>query len=768
MPLSVESVVEFLFKYRPVVFDKGRFAFGASQPAMLVALGLLGLALTAVVLTWRRAPGHATPRARVALVAIRAVALALVFWCLLQPTLLVTTAVPQRNVVGILVDDSRSMGIADNGQTTRADQVRQLLAANAQLPTELGQKFQLRWFKFSHRPERTRGSDGLGFTGDRSDLAAALDGARRELAALPLAGLILVTDGADNADSALTTTVLSLSAAGVPVYTVGVGAERLPRDLELSRVGAPRAALRGGSVLIEALIQQQGGGTDSAEIVVEDGGRILATRRFALPGDGQAATIGIPVPLAQAGARNLTVRLPGLPGETVVRNNAREALVTVRDREERVLYFEGEPRYEFAFLRRGLAADTNLRVVGLQRTAEGKFLRLGVDDSLDLAAGFPRTREELFRYRAIILGSVEASAFSADQLRMIGEFVGRRGGGLLLLGGRRALAEGAFRDTPLEEVSPFRLDLPGDTTFFRELAVSVTAAGRDHPVTQLASGGAPSPRVWDSLPPLTSVNRLGALKPGATALLAGRDTAGRGDQVVLAFHRYGRGRVVALPVQDTWMWQMHASVTVEDQKYETFWRQLLRWLADDTPDRLDVASLTEEVAPGEAITIEAEVRDRLWQAVNDAAVTATVTGPSGEATELPLDWVVGADGRYRGAFTAREVGEYRVTTAAVNASGAGRTDTLRAEPVFIRAGQVQREFFGAAQRAPLLKRIAEETGGRYYTMQSVSTLPRDIVYTERGVTTTEQLDLWDMPIVFFLLAGLLAGEWTLRRSRGMA
>ena len=765
MAFGIESVIEFLFKYRPVVFEKGRFAFGASRPAMLVAAVLLAAALTALILTWRRAPGHATSRDRVALVAIRILVLVLVGFCLFQPTLLVTTAVPQRNVVGILVDDSRSMGIADDGQTTRADQIRTLLGPNAELPAALGEKFQVRWFRFSRRSERTRGLEGLSFSGDRSDLAAALDGARRDLAALPLAGLVLVTDGADNADSALTATVLSLSAAGVPVYPVGVGAERLPNDLELSRVSAPRTALRGGSVLVEAFIQQQGGGGDSAEVVVEDDGRILAARRFALPGDGQAVTVSIPVPLEAAGPRNLTVRLPGRSGETVTRNNARETLVVVRDREERILYFEGEPRFEFAFLRRGLATDTNLRVVGLQRTAEGKFLRLGVDDSLDLAAGFPRTREELFRYRALILGSVEAGAFTADQLRMISEFVGTRGGGLLLLGGRRALAEGAYRDTPLEEVSPLQLDQPGDTTFFRELAVSVTAAGRDHPVTQLGPGGRGEASVWDSLPPLSTVNRLGGLKPGATALLTGRDTAGRGDQVVLAFQRYGRGRVLALPVQDTWMWQMHASIPLEDKKYETLWRQLLRWLADNAPDRLEVASLTEEVGPGEPVTIEAEVRDRLWQAVNDAAVTATVTGPSGDPVQLTLDWVVGADGRYRGTFTARDAGEYQVTTTALNPTGG---DTLKAEPVFQRAGEVQREFFGAAQRAPLLRRIAEETGGRYYSLETVAALPRDIVYTERGVTNTEQLDLWDMPIVFFLLAGLLAADWGLRRSRGMA
>jgi uncharacterized membrane protein len=752
MPFGFDQVAEFLFKYRPVVFEKGRFAFAAGRPAMFVALLLVLLGL-AVLVTYRRAPGHASPQNRAALASLRAALLIILGILLLQPTLLVSTAVPQRNVVGILVDDSRSMTIADDGKLTRADQVRSLLGADAALPAALGEQFQLRWFRFSRRPERIRGVDGLAWGGNRSDLSTALDDVRRELAALPLAGLVLVTDGADNADSAITRAVLSLTAAGVPVYTVGVGEERFATDLELSRVTAPRAALRGGSVLVEALVQQQGGGRDSANIVVEEAGRILATRRFALPGDGQAATVSIPVPLAEAGSRQLTVRLPGLPGETVTRNNARETLVAVRDRDERILYYEGEPRFEFAFMRRAVAADTNLRVVGLERTAEGKFLRLGVEDSLDLASGFPRTREELFKYRALVLGSVEAAAFTAEQLRMIAEFAGTRGGGLLLLGGRRAFGEGAWHDTPLEDVSPLLLDQPRDTSYFRVLAVQPSAAGRDHPVTQLA---------WDSLPPVTSVNRVGALKPGATSLLSGNDTVGRGDQPVLAFQRYGRGRVIALPVQDTWHWQMAAQIAVDDQKYETFWRQLLRWLADESPDRLEVTAQVEDLAPGEPVTLDAELRDRTWQPVNDGAITARVTDPAGVVTEVPLDWVIGADGRYRGAFTARTAGEYRIEATAEGA------DTLAAEPAYVRAGEVAREFFGAGQRAPLLRRIAEETGGKYYTVSTAASLPRDIVYTERGITATEQLDLWDMPIVFFLLAGLLAGEWGLRRARGMA
>jgi len=760
MPVWLESVFEFLFKYRPIVFAKGQLALSASRPAFVVAL-VLAVILIFVALGYRRVGGRLRPRDRALLLGLRVGAAGLLVLALLRPSLVVSTAVPERNVVGILLDDSQSMSIADDGTTPRSATVAALFGRpDSPVPAGLAERFQIRYFRFSRGASRIPSPAALGFEGLRSDLGASLDDARRDLAALPLAGLVLVSDGADNADSSLTRALLALGAAGVPVHTVAIGKEQLPNDLELARVDAPRRALRGSSVLVEALVRQQGAGRDSVELLVEEEGQILATQRFALPGDGQATAVRIPVALPQAGPRSLTVRLPARQGETVTRNNARQVTVTVRDREERVLYYEGEPRFEFAFLRRAIASDSNLRVVGLQRTAENKFLRLGVEDSLELLGGFPRTREDLFDYRAVILGSVEASAFTVDQLRMLADFVGRRGGGLLFLGGSRSFAEGGFRGTPLEDVFPLSIDDPGDPEYFRVLKVKLSPAGFGHPMTQV---GDASPQVWDSMPPVTSVNRVGALRPGATALLVGSDTAGRGDQVVLGYQRYGRGRAAALAVQDVWMWQMHADVAPEDQRFEAFWRQVLRWLTSESPDRIAVSSYPDRVAPGEPVPVIVDVRDPTYHGVNGGSVTLRVTAPGGAMEEIPMEWMVGSDGQYRSAFLARGPGEYRVEALAI--AGA---DTGRSEPVYATAGPVDREFFGAERRTSLLRRIADETGGGFYTPETLEKLPRDIVYTERGVTTTERLDLWDMPIVFLLLAGLLAGEWGLRRARGLA
>jgi uncharacterized membrane protein len=459
------------------------------------------------------------------------------------------------------------------------------------------------------------------------------------------------------------------------------------------------------------------------------------------------------------------VRVRPLANETVAENNEWHSVLDVRPGPERILYVEGEPRPEFAFIRRAVAADSGIQLVALLRSAENKYLRLGVRDSLELVDGFPATREELFRYRAIVLGTIEASFFSADQHRMLAEFVSRRGGGLLALGGRSSFAEGGWTGTPLAEVLPVTFGSPitDPEALPTEVSARATLAGQTHPVLQLRATPRASTARLDSLPPLTTVNRLGALRPGATLLLAGRAGEGRTDVPLLAWQRFGRGMSVVLAAQDSWLWRMHASIAVEDDTHRTFWRQLLRWLADGVPDQVVVEASPRRVAPGEVTRLEARVADGAHLPINDATVVATVTAPSGRTVEVPLDWSLREDGAYAGTFRTEEAGLHRVTVAARR----GR-DTLAAAPVALLADDRGADVEQAELRTALLRRLADETGGRYYPIAEAGKLADDVVYTDAGVTVREARDLWDMPAVFLLLASLLAGEWGWRRYRGMA
>ena len=182
------------------------------------------------------------------------------------------------------------------------------------------------------------------------------------------------------------------------------------------------------------------------------------------------------------------------------------------------------------FLRRAVQDDKNLQIVTLQRLAKDQFRRFSVDDSLDLVAGFPKTRDELFAYKGIILGSMEASYFTGDQLRMLADFVERA---------RRRVAR--VRRPPLRSA---RADLRArrwprccrsisaagrmtKTAYFSELKVDVTVPGSIHAATQIAEAESTSAKRWKTMPPVTSVNRVGRREAGRDGAADGTPTQRR-------------------------------------------------------------------------------------------------------------------------------------------------------------------------------------------------------------------------------------------------
>jgi uncharacterized membrane protein len=763
----LDAIFQALFSYRPVVFQQGELRFDAGTGA-LVAAGLAGAVMVVAAVTYRSVRGRGRLRDRIVLTVLRMAALGVVLFCLFRPTLIVRAAVPQQNVVAVLLDDSRSMQIPDWGGRARGEFIKQQVGGAegpGPLLKALSDRFLVRTFRFSAAAGRIESANAMTFGGSQTRLGAALDGAREELAGLPVSGIVLVSDGADTSEASLSDALLGLKAEKLPVYAVGVGSERLPRDVQVDRVVTPRSVLKDASLLLDVVVTHSGYAGQTVTVDVEDEGRIVGSEQVRLPADGTPVTVRVRAAAAEAGPRLFKFRVAPQPNEVVTQNNVREALIQVRDVREKILYFEGEPRFEMKFIRRAVVDDQNLQLVVLQRTADTKFLRLGVDGPDELVGGFPKTREELFSYRAIILGSVEAGAFTGDQLQMIAEFVDRRGGGLLMLGGARSFGEGGYGGTPIADALPLAID-PGtrasEPSELVRMLLAPTRAGQTHAATQIAATEAGSAGRWRELPQVTTVNAPLEPKPAATVLLTGTDERGR-SQPVLTWHQYGRGKSVALVLQDTWQWQMHASIPLEDQTHENFWRQMLRWMVDGVPGMVEARPATERVEPGESATIEATILDKSYVELNDASVTARVTRPNGATLDVPLQWTGERDGLYRGTFVSSEAGTYEVAVDSSKGSA-----VLGSGVTHLRAGPSDAEYFDPTMHEAPLRRIAEETGGRFYTPDEAAGMAEDVRYAGRGVTSVEERELWNMPIILIALMGLVCAEWGYRRAVGLS
>ncbi len=241
-----------------------------------------------------------------------------------------------------------------------------------------------------------------------------------------IAAVVLVSDGADNSPDFDAAKIAEIASFGVPVHTVGVGAEQDPKDLELEDVQVAPVGLPGSTVSAQVSIRHSG--SSLAQLKVYDGDAILASQAIQLPNTTGVTTRWIDLEVGKPGVRDLKFALDPLPGETNVINNVQMRPMEVPEQRRHILYIEGEPRWEYKFIRRALEDDSPIRVASLLKTTPNKFYRQGIESPDELKDGFPTDETTLFKYDALMIGSFEAAALSPEQQDMIREFVGRRGG----------------------------------------------------------------------------------------------------------------------------------------------------------------------------------------------------------------------------------------------------------------------------------------------------------------------------------------------------
>ncbi len=749
---------ELLFKYPAALFSKGQFVFLARWP--IWAFGVCVL-LAAVVLAypfWKERREHTAALGGLRPVGIwllQTLLVSILLFMLWHPALSVATLRPQQNIVAVVVDDSKSMGFQENGRTRR-DQVVQAL--NSGVLKNLEKKFQVRLYRAGTNLERIEKPEQLNASASSTNLGESLKQVAGEASTLPVGAVVLLSDGSDNAGGMDLATINDIRRQRIPVHTVGFGREKLAHDIEISDAELPIRTLADSRVSAIVSFHQNGYSGRKARINVKDGTKTLASQEVTLKADGTEQNESLAFNAGSAGARNVQISVDPQDGEENLNNNAINRLIAVEGGKPRVLYIEGEPRWEFKFIRRAIDLDRSLLMSTMLRTTQNKIYRQGgeANENVD---GFPAKVEELFGYQGLIIGSVEANYFTVTQQELIRQFVDRRGAGVLFLGGRFALSEGGVGKSPLADLLPVILPEKKDT-FHRDPAnVELTGAGRDSLLTRIEDNPDRNVERWKKLPYLANFQEIGTLKPGAV-MLAEMSPGGRGKLPLLVTQNYGRGRAAVFATAGSWRWQM--TQPLGDNSHEMFWQQMLRWLVAGTSGHV-VASTPKSVFSDETkIHLRAEVRDKAYLPSTDARVEARIMGPSGTAESVELRPEPTSEGVYVTDWTAQKPGSYVVEILAKR----GEEEVGRDVITFRREDGVA-ENFHVQQNRELLEKLSAQTGGKYYQPDQIGKLSDEISYSEAGITTRETRDLWDMPILFLFALMLRSSEWLLRRKWGV-
>lgn len=751
---------ELLFKYPASVFSKGTFVFLGGWPVWLLVVVILAAGAGLALLVRSRATGSvrvAGVRSVIVwlLQTLLASILLLMLW---HPALSVATLRPQQNIVAVVVDDSASMAINDAGGTRHDAALRVL---NSGLVDSLQKRFQVRFYRLSDQLTRIQKLDQLNVSGQATHIGESLRQILADASSLPIGAVVLLSDGSDNSGGIDLETISEIRRQRIPIHTIGFGREKMARDIEISEVQVPQRALPDSRLAAQISFHQNGYAGQNVKIELRDGQKLLASRQVKLKSDGVEQTETILFNAGTAGVKTVETSIEPMQGEENVKNNKVTRLVNVDKRTGLILYMDGEPQWEFKFLKRAVEDDRNMHVISILRTTQNKIYVQDEhqDAPKNIKDGFPTRVEDLFAFDGLIIGSSEVAYFTPTQLDLIHQFVDRRGGGLLFTGGKDALADGGYKKSVLNDLMPTVLpDRKG--TFVRAPAdVELTAAGRNSLITRIEEDPDKNVQKWKKLPYLMDFQDVGEAKPGAVVLADALPKQG-GRVHLLTIQNFGRGRTAIFATSGSWRWRM--LLPVADKSHSIFYTQLLRWLVNDTPRHVTGSTPQQVLADESNVKLRAEVKDRTYLPAGDASVEAHILGPEGIAESIQMQPDPLEQGIYTSDWTIPKAGSYLVEmTAKRGAEELGR-DVL----TFRREDGVA-ENFKVEQNRELLEKLASETGGRYYKPEDAHKLGNDISYSEAGITVRETRDLWDMPVVFLLLLMLRSGEWLLRRKWGV-
>ena len=756
-------------------FQEGNFSFAYGISPYLFGLFVI-LIVVGVWATYLKTTRPLSRAWKSFFIATRSSVLVILLFCLLRPVITTQQVSPQETYLGVLIDDSQSMSIADlTGGQTRRQAVAEQFFENGLLD-ELAESFQIRSFRFDKETQRIAGIDGLTEAGTASSINQALSYVEDQLNGLPLGGLVLISDGADNSEIDPVIKAQEFGNRTIPIFTVGVGQEDIPEDIGIVDVTAAKTVLEGSVFNVQVALNHQGFEGQEVQLTVMDGEELVESRTVVLGVEGVPRRFDLELTPERPELIVYDLQVELQSGEIIEQNNHYSFLVDNTEKQALdILYLEGHPRNEYKFIRRAVEDDPSLRMATYLQTGPEKYYRQGIESPTELSGGFPESKQALYEYEAIILGDIEKSFFNADQLQMLEDFVAERGGGLLMSG----MVDEEFINTPVADILPITLveenflqphlrggirrgDHPTGELFFPRL----TNNGEFSPLMRLASEDAQNRTLWSQLPELQGVYVTGRIKPGATVLLE-HPILNYQDQAlpIIASQRYGSGRSISVTTASSWRWQM--MMESADQSHETIWRQLLRWLAVSAPERITIEFDREFYNVGDEVNITTRVLNDQYEPDNDATLWMQSTDPLDQVTDTPMEWDIEEDGVYRASFTVEDEGVFSLLVDVASAAGNATADSSEKRAAFVVTPSL-REYTNAEMDSGLLARIANASGGSYFNLADSTNLADTIEFTPNAYSREVQIDLWDQPWLLALLILLMCIDWIARRMRGLS
>lgn len=611
----------------------------------------------------------------------------------------------------------------------------------------------------------------------------------------PLAGIVVLTDGRNNAGLEPKSVVANALNARVPLYVIGLGSERSPPNLEVVEVDVPRRLYPGDRFSLAALIGSSGYDGRQITVQVLSGPKtaeastlaIEAERIVEVPSDGGLLNARFELEPKSVGEWQYAVKVIPLSDDANAGDNFLNASVEVIERKNRVLVFAGGPTREYQFARNLLYRDKDVESHVLLQTGSVNTSQ----ESQQLLTDFPADRNALGEYDAILCFDADWTEIPDTAVLAVEQWVAEQAGGLVLVAGSvempkwLARSSQGTRSQNLRALSPVVLDQRGNTLLAAGRVESetawplvITAEGQQTDFMWLNDDPRTSLDIWSAFGGVHTFYSAYELKPGAKALALFSDPQAAVDgqlPIYIASQFYGSGRVVFQGGGELWRLRSQG-----DQYFDRYYTKLVRWVSQGRllldSDRGMLLVDLEEGMLGDQVTVRAVLKNERYEPLVQSEVVARLLDSQGR--NLPLVLRPLADGSqpgvYTGQFPLLVQGRYR---AQLQLGGIASKEMLNAE---VQAKVPAKEMQRAERDDQLLSLLAGETGGKYWkgteaafaltdgaSDLAVAIEPQDqVAYLPGAPDRIFQLR-W-LGWLMALVAGCLSIEWFSRRIHRLA
>lgn len=577
------------------------------------------------------------------------------------------------------------------------------------------------------------------------------------------AAILIFSDGRHNSgDSPLHVSKI-LGNRGVKIFTVGMGEERSSRDLAVAGVDGPVSVFAKDRVKGKITLKDDMPAGEPFVLKIESEGQTLWEKRLATAGSGlRRVEYDFPIEKLVEGKLakgeksvtrisfplKMTVSVPDLKGDRETKNNNMPLRTLVVLKKRKMLLVEGRPRWEWRYIRNLFERDEQWELSNVLLVDRRKE-----DTDKDL---LPKDKEELFAYDLIIIGDVAPRFLKKKHLEWIRDFVGDRGGGLILIDGRRGHLRSCVNG-PLAPLLPIKWTAEASGEL--PVRLRLTTHGRAAAALALTSDTGRNADLWTSLRPPRWVAPVEAL-PGTETLVECKVEGGIVPALVL--RRFGSGRVLYTSHEESWRWRYK----VADEYHQRYWNQISIWAMEapysvrDKRGALDSGAATYR--PGESARIRARFYDEDGKPMTSARAKALLFKDGKQIATLPLA-PDEKGGVFRAKTSALEEGEYEVRLSVRGIP----EDEIKVKTGFVVMDPESGELTHLTCNETLLQQMASNAKGLYFREEAINEVSERLKPLSRGKIVESDTVLWQSYWWFVPMLILLTAEWIFRKRAGM-